>query len=135
MAEPTRIIGDKAQRSAFVPAGGTTIAAKRIVIRSGSGVNQIAAASTAAQAYWGITTAALTVTASQAAHGNVQIRDKGIVTSGAAIAIGDRLTSDASGKAIPAAAGNAFVGIAMTAATGVDLDVEVEIVTGGPEMP
>lgn len=137
MPERTRIIGDKDIRSGVVAAGGTAIATKRIVIRSGTThPNEVALATTATDAYLGVTTQAISPTATQEAYGNVQTRGKAIVESGGTVSVGDRVTSDGSGRGIQASAGNAVFGIANTATTGTGQDLEVELAgPSGQEMP
>jgi len=68
-------------------------------------------------------------------YGDVQSEKKGIVTSGAAIVAGVRLTTDAAGKAITSSPGagvnHGFLGIAKSAASAIDQDVEVELAGEG----
>lgn len=68
-------------------------------------------------------------------YGHAQIRGRAKVLAGGAIAVGARVTADASGDAVTAAAGNAVLGIAMT--VGVDTEFfEVELAgPGGATMP
>lgn len=64
--------------------------------------------------------------------GDVQTDGLARVTSGAAVAVGDRVTSDAQGRAVTAAADNDVIaGVANTAASGAGIDIEVELVGGG----
>lgn len=59
---------------------------------------------------------------------SVQIGGKAMVISGDAISIGDRLTTDSSGRAIPATGTNqSVIGVAESAATGADEEVECEL--------
>lgn len=65
--------------------------------------------------------------------GDVVLEGLARVTSGAALAIGQRVKADAAGKGIAAASDDqGFCGIAKTAATGADEIVEVELV--GPSI-
>lgn len=57
------------------------------------------------------------------------------VTSGAAVAVGDRVASDASGRAVTAATTNYVLGIAMTAATAADQVIEVDLSLPGIALP
>lgn len=63
--------------------------------------------------------------------GDVQQYGRAIITAGAAIAVGDRITSGASGKAAAAApaggTNNGVIGIAITAASGADVDFECDL--------
>lgn len=59
---------------------------------------------------------------------SVQIAEKAMVISGAAIAIGDRLTTDSTGRAIPATGTNqSVIGVAESAAAGANVEVECEL--------
>lgn len=49
------------------------------------------------------------------------------MTSGAACAVGQPLTSDAQGRAVPAGVGEAVYGVAVTAVAGADLKVGVKL--------
>ncbi len=121
MSEPTRIVGDKAQRSALAD----NAVLKGIIVKvTATGVDQTA----------GIAEMSLGVAAediAQGEYGNVQIRDVGLVLSGASFARGAELSSDANGKAIAAATGARIIGIALRAATGADKLVEVELTGPG----
>jgi hypothetical protein len=68
-------------------------------------------------------------------YGLIQIRGRAKVLAGGAVAVGARVTADASGDGVTASAGNAVLGIAMT--VGVDTELfEVELAgPGGCEMP
>lgn len=67
--------------------------------------------------------------------GDVQQKGRGIVTAGAAVAVGDRITTDANGKGVAAApaggTNNAVWGIAQSAASGIDVDFEIELFGAG----
>lgn len=63
--------------------------------------------------------------------GDVQNGGKGILTAGAAVAVGDRITSDGAGKGIPSApaagVNHGWAGTAQTAASGDGVDFEIEL--------
>lgn len=61
----------------------------------------------------------------------VQIKDVGAWITGAAVAAGDELTSDANGKAVTAASGNFITAIALEEATAADQRISVQIVKAG----
>jgi predicted RecA/RadA family phage recombinase len=68
-------------------------------------------------------------------RGNVQRDGAAVVTSAAAVAIGDRVSASAAGKAQTAAAGHVVHGHAVTAASGADQDIEVELSLNGLIQP
>lgn len=61
----------------------------------------------------------------------VQIKDVGLWKVGAAVAAGDLLSADATGKAVKAAAGNFILAQAMEAATAADQIIHVQIIKAG----
>lgn len=136
MTERTRIIGDKDQRSGVIAAGGTAIGTRLIVTRSGTTEpNEVALATAATVAFLGVTTSAITPTATQAGYGNVQVAGKTIVIAGGTVTAGQRVTADGNGNAVTAAAGNAVLGVANHSAL-VTEDLEVELAgPSGQEMP
>lgn len=62
---------------------------------------------------------------------DVQIKDIGAWTAGAAVAYGDELAVGAGGKAVQATAKSFIVGIALEAATKADQRITVQIVKAG----
>lgn len=64
----------------------------------------------------------------------VQIKDIGLWKTGAAVAAGAELTSDANGAAVTAAAGNYVTAIALESATAAGQTIKVQIVKSG-KMP
>lgn len=62
---------------------------------------------------------------------NVQIKDIGTWTAGAAVAYGDELTPDADGKAVTATQGDFIVGIALGAAKAAGERIPVQICKAG----
>ena len=62
---------------------------------------------------------------------DVQIKDIGAWTAGAAVAYGDELAVGAGGKAVKATAKSFIVGIALEAATKADQRIAVQIVKAG----
>lgn len=62
---------------------------------------------------------------------DIQIKDIGKWTAGEAIDIGDELATDATGKAVKAAAGDFIVGVALSAATAAGTFVTVQITKSG----
>lgn len=61
----------------------------------------------------------------------VQIKDMGKWTTGAAVAIGDPLATDTSGKCVKAAEGAFILGYALEAATAADAVIAVQITKSG----
>lgn len=68
-------------------------------------------------------------------YGDIQKDGIGILTSGAAVNVGDRITTDAAGKGVAAApaggTNNGLVGVALTATTATDQDFEIALVGQG----
>lgn len=61
----------------------------------------------------------------------VAVAGRALVKAGAAVAVGDRLTADASGRAIATTtAQNAYIGVAVTACSNADEIIEVELQHG-----
>ncbi len=61
----------------------------------------------------------------------IQIKEIGKWEAAEAIAVGDELATDATGKAVKAAAGQFIVGVALTAATAAGSLVQVQITKSG----
>lgn len=61
----------------------------------------------------------------------VQVKDMGLWKTGAAVAAGDLLATDAAGKATKAAAGNFVLAQALEAATAADQVIHVQIIKAG----
>lgn len=62
---------------------------------------------------------------------NVQIKEMGRWTAGGAVSVGDELTSDASGKAVKAAAGNFITAVALSEAKQDGDIIQVQIIKAG----
>jgi hypothetical protein len=123
MPEPTRVIADKDVIAGY-NGSGSTITAKKIVKRTGSGDQQIALATAGSDVIFGVTMNDI----ADKSYGGVQTQGKAVVTAGAALATrGVRVTSDGSGRAVAAVAGDTILGILETAASGADVDCEVWI--------
>ncbi|MBW5445859.1 DUF2190 family protein [Cohnella sp. CFH 77786] len=84
-----------------------------------------------AQAGAGAAAIGVSLTAAAAAGAALTVVTGGTapVVAGAAINAGDPVTSDAQGRAVPAAAGNVINGVALEAAA---LDQPVEVLIGAP---
>lgn len=104
------------------------IAAKRIVkYDADNGEHGVALATAATDKFRGITEETLVA----GRLGNVQKAGMGILTSGGTVNIGDRITSDGSGKGIATTTeDNTVVGEARTATTGADQDFQIQILLG-----
>lgn len=61
----------------------------------------------------------------------IQVKDMGLWKTGAAVAAGDLLASDANGKAVKAAAGDFIIGQALEAATAADQVIKAQIIKAG----
>lgn len=61
----------------------------------------------------------------------VQIKDIGLWLAGEAVAVGDELTADDSGKAVKAAVGDFITAVALSEATKADQRISVQIVKAG----
>ncbi|MCD7867663.1 MAG: DUF2190 family protein [Clostridiales bacterium] len=61
----------------------------------------------------------------------VQVKDIGAWTVGEAVAAGDELTSDASGKAVKATSGSLITAVALEEATAADQRISVQIIKAG----
>lgn len=122
-----------------IPAGGVValknanagvLAAKRL-LKFTTTTEQVDLATAVGDKAAGISVAAIGI----GLYGDVQQQGRGIVTAGAAVAVGDRITTDANGKGVAAApiagANNAYWGVALTAASGIDVDFEIELVGVG----
>lgn len=73
----------------------------------------------------------VTLTAAAAAGASLTVVTGGSapVIAGGAIAVGDPIASDAQGRAVPAAAGNVIIGVALESASP---DQPVEVLIGAP---
>jgi hypothetical protein len=112
--------------------GVTDIPAKRIVkVDPAGGVDSILLDAAATTPIAGVTTEIIYAGKSA----SYQKDGKVVVTAGAAVAIGDGLTSDGSGRAIKATAGNMILGRAVTLATTLGDDIEVELGAQGNVTP
>lgn len=129
MPQPRAIVPDSSVRGCKNADANNDIPAKRIVKFDGSnGVDAVALATAATEKYVGVTMETIT---KGSKWGDVQVAGRAVVTAGVAIAIGDRITSGASGKAaVWAPAGgtnNSVLGVAMSAASGDGVDFECEL--------
>ncbi len=108
---------------------GSDIETGRLVkVDPGNAPDAIARASAASDTLQGVTMNAI----DNGKNGNVMLRGLARVTSGAAVAAGARVTSDADGKGVTASADNDnFVGVANTAAGGADESFEVQLTGPG----
>jgi hypothetical protein len=104
-----------------------TIAAKRIVKATAVADECDLAVAATDLKLVGVTTAAIPT----GKYGDVQHAGKAILTSGAAVAVGDKITADAAGKGVTAApaagTNNGIVGTAVTLTSGADIDFEIEL--------
>jgi hypothetical protein len=101
------------------------------ILKVGAGSDGCALATSTGDEFCGVSTETMEGTTAGAITRSVQVGGKVMVTSGAAIAIGDRLTTDSSGRSIPATGTNqSTIGIAQTAATAANEDVECELSIG-----
>jgi hypothetical protein len=131
MSEPTSIRSDKAIRSGFNNTGGGTALARGIGVKLEAGAtqqNSIVAAAAATDLEYGVV-ADRDIPDQQ--WGDVQVKDKAICLSGAAVAVGAAVTVNASGKFVAAASGNRIWGKALTAAGATDELFEVELGSTG----
>lgn len=131
MPEATRIVGDKDVIAGYNSSTTVPIPTKRIVLGTGAGEDEVTIASAASQAFLGVTNQAI----APVSRGDVQKGGKGIVTSGAAVTKGVRVTADGDGKAIAATAGDAVLGTAATTVGAADLDLEVWLGEMSARMP
>jgi Uncharacterized conserved protein (DUF2190) len=104
------------------------IAAKRIVKGdAANGEHGVALSTAATDKFRGITMETLVA----GRLGDVQKAGMGILTAGGVVAIGDRITSDGSGKGIATTTeDNTVIGEARTAATGDGVDFQIELMVG-----
>ena len=126
---------------AIVPASGQRVGrnrsgvdlAKSQIVRldAANGVDAVTLATAATDTLYGVTTEIVI----NGADGNVQIAGKTVVISGNVVTIGQRLTTDGTGRAVPAAPGagtnNGLIGLAITAAAGAAELIEVELCCPG----
>jgi hypothetical protein len=110
--------------------GVSDIPAKRIV-KAGATVDELALATAATDVFEGVTTEIIYAGKSQ----SVQCDGRAVLTAGAAVAIGDEITSDANGKGVTAVQSvgstQRVIGTAKTATTGADEDFEIELRQSG----
>jgi hypothetical protein len=104
--------------------------AKGLIVKAGTAADGILIATAATSALLGVTVEPIAPGKSQ----SYQVGGKAAVLSGAAITVGQVLTSDAAGKAVPLTASASstarILGTAKTAAGGADEWVEVELQIG-----
>lgn len=107
---------------------GSTIPAKRIVkYDAANGKHAVALATAATDKFVGITENDIPTSNT----GDLRRMGKQILTSGGTVSIGDRITSDGSGKGIATTTeDNSVIGEAVTATTGADQDFEVRLTPG-----
>lgn len=123
------IVPDQAVRAGKNSDANNDIPAKRLVKLDGAnGTDAVALATAATDKLVGVT---METIGKGGKFGDVQVAGRAVVTAGAAIAIGDRITAGASGKAAvwaPAPGTNhSFAGTAMSAASGDGVDFEMEL--------
>ena len=130
MTEPTAIVPDKGIRAAL--ASGADIATRLFVKAVAGSKDEMELAGDGERVH-GVTME----TIPDGSRGDVQTEGRAIVLSGAAVAQGANVASDAAGKAVLAASGEIVAGVAMTAAAGADEPIEVELagVGGGHVVP
>ena len=132
MTEPTNIVGPDSIRSGKNTSG-SEIAKGTIVKLAATPTvrDEIEPAGAVTDAFYGVAMEDIP----DDGWGNVQVNGKAIVLGGDDVAVGARVTSTAAGKGDEAAAGNAVLGIAVTAGADGEL-FEVELTgPGGTEMP
>lgn len=130
MAEPRVIVGPDQVRSGY-NGSGSDIPKGTIVALDLTVDHQIAVEATATGVYYGVTMEAI----ADGEWGNVQIRGKALVLASTTVTAGVRVTATTAGTTVAASAGNAVLGIAVTAGTAAALH-EVELCgPGGLEMP
>lgn len=101
------------------------------ILKYGTGVDGAALSTSSGDEFCGVSVETMEGTTAGAIPRSAQIAGKAMVTSGGVIAIGDKLTSDSSGRAITATGTNqSTIGTAETAATGANQDVECELSIG-----
>jgi hypothetical protein len=126
MPQLRQIIPDGAVRSKKNANVGT-LAAKRIVKATAVADECDLAVAATDLKLVGITMAAIPT----GKFGDIQKAGKGILTAGAAVAVGDKITADAAGKGVAAApaagTNNGIVGTAVTLTSGADIDFEIEL--------
>ena len=129
MPQPRRVV--KSVRAGF-NATGATLAAKRVMRNdAANGVQAIQLATAATQTLLGVAMADII----DDDTGDVQLAPGvAVCDSGAAVAIDDVLTVDATGRVIPSTTDNHnVIGLARTAAAGADEEVEVELFSPGTQ--
>lgn len=113
---------------------GADIAAKRLVGYDGAnGRNAVALAATATTKFVGVTMETIPAAVSSVAVGGRDVQRKGeaILTAGGVVAIGDRITSDGSGKGIASVTeDNTVAGEAISAASGDGVDFMIRLTPG-----
>ena len=122
------------QPSCFRPGrntGSADIPRGRLLAMVASSYQAVALATSSAAIPAGVSSELLEGTSVKAITRDRQISGQAMVISGAAIAIGDDITSDSQGRAIPATSRNQSIwGKAQTAATGANQQVALELSIG-----
>lgn len=121
MPEPRRIVPDGGVRPGL-NLSGASIAANRIVVM-GAADDQIAQAAAATAPYYGVTMEAI----ADQVTGDVQVKGKATILSGAAVAKNVNVMSDATGRAILATSTNNVIGRTVYAVTAANQVLEVEL--------
>jgi len=130
MAEPRVIVGPDQIRQGY-NGSGAAIPKGTIVSLDLTVDYQIAVEATATGVFFGVTMEEI----ADGEWGNVQIRGKALVLASTTVTAGVRVTATTDGETVAASAGNAVLGIAVTAGTASALH-EVELCgPGGLEMP
>lgn len=131
MTTPERIDEPSCYRSGKNPSGTANIVAKRLLKAATTAKDTVAVASATTDIPAGVSTE----TIYGGASASYQVSGRAVVTSGAAVAIGDQITTDANAKAIPATqspgATQRVWGRAVTSASGADEDIEIELQSVG----
>jgi hypothetical protein len=110
-----------------INAGSTAIVVGTILKR-GTGEQEVDIATAASDAFAGIAIEDMPVGIGR----SVQVDGVAVVRTGAAVAIGDKLTSDSTGRAVPVSSTSQnIIGVAVTAATAADQTVSVELTKSG----
>ena len=110
-----------------INAGSAAIVVGTILKRT-TGEQEVDVATAASDAFAGIAIEDMPVGIGR----SVQVDGVAIVRTGAAIAIGDKLTTDSTGRAVPVSSSSQnIIGVAVTAATAADQTVSVELTKAG----
>ncbi len=113
MPQPRAIVPDQGGINVGLNATGQTIAKYRIVKKTTTAVDGITPAINGAALPWGVTMAAIP----DGFGGDVQIARRAICEAGVPVAIGDKITGGAGGKAAIATAGQYIIGEAASDAS------------------